>query len=183
MHTIAELLYEAQQTASTSSTSTYHHNGKKKHSSKQQTSSCASASQGNSQKVIELQQRLKEAEEERDAAKTMNDSLMSNQYEYQKRVANLEKQLKDVSEEKEARIKDLEEQVRDLMMYIEAGKAVTRANAADAREGTAFADIESANADSNEGVGENIEYHGEPASATPSSSKQKSRGRARKGNR
>ena len=145
---VAELLQETQQSSRHSSQYGQHRShmrsGQRRSTNEVEASTSASTKNGessnNNTRVSELQQRLKAAEEERDSAKCMNDSLLSNQREYQQRIANLEKQLEDVSQEKNKQICDLEEQVRDLMTYIEAGKAVSLGSgcAAEARDGIAF---------------------------------------------
>lgn len=57
-------------------------------------------------------------------AKQLNDSLVRNQKDYQARLNELERHFKEASEEKDGRIHDLEEQVRDLMVYIDAQNTV-----------------------------------------------------------
>jgi len=61
--------------------------------------------------------------EEKEFLRSLNDSLISNQKEWQKKVAG-----QDAScQAKDSRIKDLEEQLHDMMMYIEAQQTVAQA--------------------------------------------------------
>ena len=64
----------------------------------------------------------------------MNEGLAAAATELRAAVASLEKKLKDEREEWEAKVEDLGEQVRDLMVFIEAGKAIREADKGE-REG------------------------------------------------
>lgn len=52
--------------------------------------------------------------------KEMNRSLVANQSTWQQRVTQLEIQMQKVREEKETSIRDLQEQLADVMLYFEA---------------------------------------------------------------
>ena len=60
----------------------------------------------------EVSKKLEEARKERDFLKDLNGSLLRNQADLQKQLADAQAQLKSVTEVKQAAISDLEEQVR-----------------------------------------------------------------------
>jgi len=69
----------------------------------------------------EVSQQEAKLREEREFLRNLNDTLISNQKEWQRKVATLESECS----AKDEKIKDLQEQLRDLMLYIEAQNAVT----------------------------------------------------------
>lgn len=68
---------------------------------------------------------LSKAREERDFLRTLNETLLANQKDYQVRLEAAAKR----EEARDATIQDLQEQVRDLMVYIEAQKTIADAEA------------------------------------------------------
>ncbi|KAH7416024.1 hypothetical protein KP509_14G071700 [Ceratopteris richardii] len=82
----------------------------------------------------QMQTRLEEVEKERRNLKQMNDDLKANQDSWQAAIKASEAREKTSIKERDERIADLEEQVRDLMVYIEAQK--TLGATADIRDGT-----------------------------------------------
>ncbi|ESO93398.1 hypothetical protein LOTGIDRAFT_206528 [Lottia gigantea] len=67
-----------------------------------------------------LHSRLTKALTELQDEKQMNKCLRENQSQWQERVGALESQIKDTTENKDKEIKDLKEQLRDVMFYLEA---------------------------------------------------------------
>ena len=59
-------------------------------------------------------------EEERDFFKQLNDTLLENQRQLRANLDATEAKLNKANETNDAKIRDLQEQVRDLMVFIEA---------------------------------------------------------------
>ncbi|KAK9837153.1 hypothetical protein WJX81_006530 [Elliptochloris bilobata] len=76
-------------------------------------------------KLGEVTKKLEETRKERDFLKELNGSLLRNQADLQKGLADARVQLESVTAAKQAAVSDLEEQVRDLMVYIEVGRTVS----------------------------------------------------------
>eukprot|EP00029_Vermamoeba_vermiformis_P002642 TRINITY_DN13019_c0_g1_i1.p1 TRINITY_DN13019_c0_g1~~TRINITY_DN13019_c0_g1_i1.p1 ORF type:complete len:561 (+),score=138.51 TRINITY_DN13019_c0_g1_i1:30-1712(+) len=72
-------------------------------------------------KSQELEKKLNEVSKETQFLKELNQALETNQKAWQDKIENIEKNL---VHEKDRKIKELEEQVRDLMFYIEAQKKI-----------------------------------------------------------
>jgi len=72
-------------------------------------------------KSQELEKKLSEVSKESQFFKEMNQALETNQKAWKDKIENIEKNL---VHEKDRKIKELEEQVRDLMFYIEAQKKI-----------------------------------------------------------
>ncbi|KAL4855291.1 BRCA1-associated protein [Chlorella vulgaris] len=81
-------------------------------------------------KLADVTGRLQRAEEERLFLKQLNDTLLANQKEYQVRLKAAEEQLGQTTAAKDAAIRDLEEQVRDLMVFLEARHTIEAAGGA-----------------------------------------------------
>ncbi|CAI5479023.1 unnamed protein product [Closterium sp. Yama58-4] len=86
-------------------------------------------------KVQKLQSRLERAEQEKEFLRQVNDSLIKNQKQWQERFKQQEEREKAAVAARDDKIKDLEEQVRDLMVFIEAQKIVEREGGAGTAEG------------------------------------------------
>ncbi|CAI5946299.1 unnamed protein product [Closterium sp. NIES-65] len=86
-------------------------------------------------KVQKLQSRLERAEQEKEFLKQVNDSLIKNQKQWQEKFKQQEERVKAAVAARDEKIKDLEEQVRDLMVFIEAQKIVEREGGAGTAEG------------------------------------------------
>lgn len=82
-----------------------------------------------------LQGKLARATEEKDFLKQLSDNLLSNQRELQERLRVLEASSLENSGSQDTHIKDLEEQVRDLMVFIEAQRAAESAGSGELRDG------------------------------------------------
>jgi BRCA1-associated protein len=72
-------------------------------------------------KSQELEKKLNEVSKESQFLKELNSALETNQKAWQDKIENIEKNL---VHDKDQKIKELEEQVRDLMFYIEAQKKI-----------------------------------------------------------
>lgn len=71
-------------------------------------------------KVTDLAGRLKKAQEERDFLKQLNDTLLSNQKDFKEKLASADKAIAVKAEE----VNELSDQVRDLMVFIEARQTI-----------------------------------------------------------
>lgn len=88
-------------------------------------------------KLRKLQVRFEKGERESRDLQELNRSLIENQKVYQQRLKELEERDEKVIKEKDEKIADLEEQVRDFMVFIEAQKMLeTSANGAEIRDGS-----------------------------------------------
>ena len=83
------------------------------------------------QKQTDAQAALAKAAEERDFLRSLNETLLANQKAFSDRLKAAEA----AAAEKDAAVADLKEQVRDLMVYIEAGRHIAQEAAAAAAEG------------------------------------------------
>ncbi|GJP39568.1 hypothetical protein CLOM_g23924 [Closterium sp. NIES-68] len=86
-------------------------------------------------KVQKLQSRLERAEQEKEFLRQVNDSLIKNQKQWQEKFKQQEERERAAIATRDEKIQDLEEQVRDLMVYIEAQKIVEREGGPGAAEG------------------------------------------------
>lgn len=75
-------------------------------------------------KLQQLTQRLSITLSELNDERQMGTALRSNQNEWQQRFAKLEAKHVQHRKEKEQEIADLKEQIRDLMFFIDAGRAI-----------------------------------------------------------
>jgi len=87
------------------------------------------------QRVQQQQQRVAELEKENGFLREVNQSLQGNQSGWLERLAQAKAQYEADLLEKEAALEDLQEQVRDLSFFIEAGKAIEKAEDSDVAEG------------------------------------------------
>ncbi len=78
--------------------------------------------------------RLQKLEADADFTTQLNSSLEANQKQWAERVRSAEAAAQATSSATEARVKELEEQVRDLMFFIEAQKKLESQTSADERE-------------------------------------------------
>ncbi|KAH9542492.1 hypothetical protein CY35_13G010200 [Sphagnum magellanicum] len=91
-------------------------------------------------KMRKLQARCEKVEMENRDLKELNKSLTDNQKLYQQRIKEVEEREQKETKERDARIADLEDQVRDLMVFIEAQRALeTTTGGAEIRDGTVLA--------------------------------------------
>eukprot|EP00210_Caulerpa_lentillifera_P001482 g1422.t1 len=75
-------------------------------------------------KTSELNERLQKAQDEKEFLRQLNETLILNQREWKVKTEKLEQEMETSKTEKDSKIKELEEQVRDLMVFIEAQKTV-----------------------------------------------------------
>eukprot|EP00897_Mesotaenium_endlicherianum_P000414 jgi/Mesen1/10373/ME000080S09757 len=93
-----------------------------------------------SMKLQKLQDRLARVEKEKEFLRQVNDSLIKNQKQYQQRLKDSDERETKVREEHSSKVADLEEQVRDLMVYIEAQRILeSSADAAELKDGSLLA--------------------------------------------
>lgn len=78
----------------------------------------------NEKKVADLQTKLSKATRQLDEEKHMNKSLCQNQTEWQAKVEKSQNKMEYTQIEKDKEIKELQEQVRDLMFYMEAQQKI-----------------------------------------------------------
>ena len=86
-------------------------------------------------KKQDLQARLSRAEEEKEFLRQLNETLISNQKAFKEKL----NQSLSSEEELKAKVEDLEEQVRDLMMFIEARDTIEKCGAQEAQGGSLMA--------------------------------------------
>ncbi|KAI5082038.1 hypothetical protein GOP47_0001781 [Adiantum capillus-veneris] len=86
-------------------------------------------------KLQKMQAKLEEIEQERRFLEQVNEAMKANQESWQSAIKASEAREKAAIKERDDQIADLEEQVRDLMVYIEAQKTF-EASAVDIRDGT-----------------------------------------------
>ncbi|KAL4444019.1 hypothetical protein ABPG75_011756 [Micractinium tetrahymenae] len=79
--------------------------------------------------------RLAKAEEERQFLEQLNDTLLANQKDFQVRLKAAEEALQRTTAEKDAAIQDMQEQVRDLIVFLEARQTIEQAGASGELEG------------------------------------------------
>lgn len=88
-------------------------------------------------KVQKLQAKLEKCTEENEFLSEVNKNLIANQELWKKKVAELEKRDEMATKMRDERIADLEEQVRDLMVYIEGKKTLENcSNSDEIKDGT-----------------------------------------------
>uniref|UniRef100_A0A0D6R608 BRCA1-associated protein n=1 Tax=Araucaria cunninghamii TaxID=56994 RepID=A0A0D6R608_ARACU len=88
-------------------------------------------------KLQKLQSKVEKCIKENDFISEVNRNLIANQDLWKKKVAEIEKREELAIKVRDEKIADLEEQVRDLMVYIEAQKTLeTCSNSAEIRDGT-----------------------------------------------
>ncbi|BBN04669.1 BRCA1-associated protein [Marchantia polymorpha subsp. ruderalis] len=88
-------------------------------------------------KLQRMQQDMKKVQEEHEFLQQVNQSLVDNQKRWQQKFKEQEERERAAIKERDEKITDLEEQVRDFMIFIEAQKMLeSSANAAELREGT-----------------------------------------------
>jgi len=80
------------------------------------------AKQKAEQRVLKLQEKVEKLTKDFVFVEQVNSALCKNQEEWKAKIAQTEQQLKDDSKEKQ--IQDLQDQIRDLMFFIEAKKTV-----------------------------------------------------------
>eukprot|EP00249_Psilotum_nudum_P016198 c25711_g1_i1 orf=236-1768(-) len=90
-------------------------------------------------KLQKLQTKLDRVERDKKFLEQINESMNANQEGWKKKLQNVEERNKVSIKERDDRISDLEEQVRDLMVYIEAQKTVENSASAEIRDGTVLA--------------------------------------------
>jgi len=78
------------------------------------------------QKVVKLGERLEKQAKELSFLKEVNASLCKNQDEWKARVAQIEQRLHDDTKDKQ--IQELQEQLRDMMFFIEAKKTIEQSS-------------------------------------------------------
>ncbi|GAB4818298.1 hypothetical protein N2152v2_005344 [Parachlorella kessleri] len=86
-------------------------------------------------KLADTNNRLQAAQRERDFLKQLNDTLLANQKDYQARLAAVQVQLDAMKGERDATVQDLTDQVRDLMVFIEARDKIEKVGGSVAAEG------------------------------------------------
>ncbi|CAD7701598.1 unnamed protein product [Ostreobium quekettii] len=89
-------------------------------------------------KMAEMSSELSKLKEEKEFLRNLNETLLMNQKEWRDKSRNLEEQLQQVKQEKDAVIKDLEDQARDLIMFIESQKVISE-NGEDLQGGSLLA--------------------------------------------
>ena len=82
-------------------------------------------------KLSQVVTKLGKIQIELNEEKQMNESLRANQKEWQKKMLDLEKRLQVTTDVKDKQIADLQEQMRDLMFYLEAQSTVSKSPLAD----------------------------------------------------
>ncbi|KAL3677529.1 hypothetical protein R1sor_027477 [Riccia sorocarpa] len=88
-------------------------------------------------KLQRLQQEMKKLQEDNEFLQQVNQSLVDNQKRWQQKFKEQEEREKVAVKERDQKIAELEEQVRDFMVYIETGRMLeSSTNAAEIREGT-----------------------------------------------
>jgi BRCA1-associated protein len=87
------------------------------------------------QRLQQQQQRVIELEKENGFLHEVNKSLQENQDQWKQRLAEAKAQYGTDLQKKEAALEDLQDQVRDLSFFIEAGKAIEKAECADVADG------------------------------------------------
>ncbi|CAM6096640.1 unnamed protein product [Calypogeia fissa] len=88
-------------------------------------------------KLLRTQQDMKKLQDDNLFLQQVNQSLVDNQLRWQQKLKEQEEQAKVALKQRDDRITDLEEQVRDFMVYIEAQKTLeASADAAELRDGT-----------------------------------------------
>ncbi len=88
-------------------------------------------------KLAESVSKCERIEKEKDFLKSLNDNLIVNQKQFQERLKAAETALAEKEAASSERITELEEQVRDLMVYIEAQQAVASSGGLEGlRDGT-----------------------------------------------
>lgn len=75
-------------------------------------------------KASELTEKLQKVQEEKEFLRQLNETLILNQKEWKDKTQVLQEKLETNTADKDSKIKELEEQVRDLIVFIEAQKTV-----------------------------------------------------------
>ncbi|KAL4430038.1 hypothetical protein ABPG77_004408 [Micractinium sp. CCAP 211/92] len=102
-------------------------------------------------KLADTSGRLARAEEERQFLKQLNDTLLANQRDFQTRLKDAEEALQRTTAEKDAAIRDLQEQVRDLMVFLEARQTIEQGGTAAELEGATVLPVPAAPASQQRG--------------------------------
>eukprot|EP00850_Spirogloea_muscicola_P009482 SM000053S17439 [mRNA] locus=s53:368169:371669:- [translate_table: standard] len=98
------------------------------------------AEQGASSKLDKAHAQLDKVEKEKEFLRQVNEALIKNQKQWQERFQEQEAREKRKVEEQDLKIRDLEEQVRDLMVFIEAQKTLELSgHGAELKDGTLLA--------------------------------------------
>jgi len=79
-------------------------------------------------RTVDLEKKMHEVAKETDFLKDINDAMERNQTAWKNKIQETEEQLKvaQIETDKDEKIRDLEEQVRDLMFFIEAQKELAK---------------------------------------------------------
>jgi len=85
-------------------------------------------------RTSELEKKIQESTEEASFLKEINAAMHANQEEWHKKIKAAEDKTKE--SEKDKVIQDLQEQVRDLMLYIEAQKAIANMENSEIKDGS-----------------------------------------------
>lgn len=75
-------------------------------------------------KVGQLSQRLSSAHSELADERQLGAALRANQQEWQQRLSALQDKHQQLRQDRETEVTELKEQIRDLMFYIDAGRAI-----------------------------------------------------------
>eukprot|EP00245_Coleochaete_scutata_P017892 TRINITY_DN901_c1_g2_i1.p1 TRINITY_DN901_c1_g2~~TRINITY_DN901_c1_g2_i1.p1 ORF type:complete len:528 (-),score=122.06 TRINITY_DN901_c1_g2_i1:33-1511(-) len=109
----------------------------------------AAVEKASSVKLQKQSQRITKLERENSFLRQVNESLITNQKQWQQKFKEQEEREQKAAKSRDEKIADLEDQVRDLMVFIEAQRTLQDAgNPEDIREGTVMAVPASANASS-----------------------------------
>ncbi|KAJ8774281.1 hypothetical protein K2173_009712 [Erythroxylum novogranatense] len=84
-----------------------------------------------SQKLLKLQAKLERCLKEKMFLDDLNENLLENQEIWKAKILEIEERERKVLKVKDDKIRDLEEQLRDLMVYLEAGKTVEQLSISD----------------------------------------------------
>ncbi|GMH32890.1 hypothetical protein BSKO_00724 [Bryopsis sp. KO-2023] len=89
-----------------------------------QTKECMRKCKGATKKLAESNAKMEKLREEKEFLRSLNENLIANQKEWQDKCKSSEERLAAMTAEKDACIRDLEEQVRDLMVFLETQRVV-----------------------------------------------------------
>ena len=84
----------------------------------------AKQKKASAKKASDFAEKARKVEEEKEFLRQLNDTLISNQKQWKEKTEKLEATITATSAAKDAKILELEEQVRDLIVFIEAQKTV-----------------------------------------------------------
>lgn len=88
-----------------------------------------------------LSDKLAKVQKEADVMRQLNEALLANQKEWEKKLKDLEAKHASVEAEQSGKVAELEEQVRDLMFFIDAQKKLATEGASEAELATAHVTV------------------------------------------